>query len=69
MTEKKLSNLKLSEPKKIGYIYKCLGAAFWALKQNNYRMALQKIVMEVVLVGEKYFNKFNTSRAYIHCAY
>lgn len=41
-----ISKLKLSEHKKIGYIYKCLGSAFWALKQNNFRHALQIITME-----------------------
>ena len=34
-------------------MYKCLGAGFWALKQNNFRKALQKITMEVrALFGE-----------------
>ena len=48
MHKKKLSSLKLCEYKKIGYTYKCLGAGFWALKQDNFRDALQEIVMEVL---------------------
>lgn len=42
-----LKELKLDEERKIGYTYKCLGAGFWALKQNNFRQALQAITMEV----------------------
>ncbi|KAL3868580.1 hypothetical protein ACJMK2_041381 [Sinanodonta woodiana] len=40
-----LSDLKLDEENAIGYTYKCLGAGFWALKQNDFRQALQEIVM------------------------
>ncbi|XP_071082757.1 ADP-ribosyl-[dinitrogen reductase] glycohydrolase-like [Haliotis cracherodii] len=43
---KNIRNLRLSESGKIGYTYKCLGAGFWALKQKDFRKALQKIVME-----------------------
>jgi len=43
MFSEKLSPLKLDEHKKIGYTYKCLGAAFWAFKQNDFRAALEKI--------------------------
>ena len=51
-----IKDLKLDDTKKIGYVYKCLGAGFWALKQNNFRKALQKITMEVrVLFGESHF--------------
>ncbi|KAK3596757.1 hypothetical protein CHS0354_038756 [Potamilus streckersoni] len=40
-----LSKLKLDEEDAIGYTYKCLGAGFWALKQNDFQQALQEIVM------------------------
>ncbi|KAL5015329.1 hypothetical protein ScPMuIL_009599 [Solemya velum] len=38
--------LKLDEESKIGYTYKCMGAGFWALKQNNFRETIQNILME-----------------------
>ena len=41
-----LKKLKLSEQKKIGYTFKCLGAGFWVLQQNDFRLAMQKLVME-----------------------
>ena len=47
MFSEKLSPLKLDESKKIGYTYKCLGAAFWAFKQNDFRAALEKICFKV----------------------
>ncbi len=47
MYETKLDNLQLDEKDKIGYVYKCMGSGFWALKQNDFRTALQKLVMEV----------------------
>ena len=46
MFEKKLENLKIGES--IGYTLKCLGAGFWAFRQNDFREAIQKITMEVV---------------------
>ena len=49
MYAKKLTPLKLDEEKSIGYTYKCLGAAFWALKQNDFRKALEKICFKVIL--------------------
>ncbi|XP_071082434.1 uncharacterized protein YegU-like [Haliotis cracherodii] len=42
----KIQDLKLCELGKIGYTYKCLGCGFWALKQKDFRKALQTIVME-----------------------
>ncbi|XP_071082038.1 uncharacterized protein YegU-like [Haliotis cracherodii] len=42
----KIKNLHLDEHRKIGYTYKCLGCGFWALKQKDFRNALQTIVME-----------------------
>ncbi|XP_056005531.1 ADP-ribosyl-[dinitrogen reductase] glycohydrolase-like isoform X2 [Ostrea edulis] len=38
--------LKLAEAGKIGYTFKSLGSGFWALKQNDFRKAITKIVME-----------------------
>ncbi|CAH1782706.1 unnamed protein product [Owenia fusiformis] len=43
---KDLSALELDEAGKIGYTYKTLGAGFWALKQTNFRKAIQAITME-----------------------
>ncbi|XP_067683812.1 ADP-ribosyl-[dinitrogen reductase] glycohydrolase-like [Haliotis asinina] len=43
---KKIKDLELCEERKIGYTYKCLGCGFWALKQKDFRKALQTIVME-----------------------
>ncbi|KAH9488680.1 hypothetical protein Btru_042156 [Bulinus truncatus] len=42
----KLKKLQLAERGKIGYTYKCLGAGFWALRQNNFQKAIIKLVME-----------------------
>ncbi|XP_033745094.1 ADP-ribosylarginine hydrolase Tri1-like isoform X2 [Pecten maximus] len=42
----KLKDLKLDESQKIGYTYKSMGSAFWALKQTNFREAITEIVME-----------------------
>lgn len=39
-----LEELDLSEPHSIGYTYKCLGAGFWALKQENFRDTIEAIV-------------------------
>lgn len=39
-----LSNLKLCESNTIGYTFKCVGAGFWALKQTDFRYALEQIV-------------------------
>ena len=43
----KLKDLQLAEPGKIGYTYKSMGSGFWALKQDDFRKAIQKIAMEV----------------------
>ncbi|OWF39517.1 uncharacterized protein LOC110464941 isoform X2 [Mizuhopecten yessoensis] len=42
----KLKDLKLDEEGKIGYTYKTMGAGFWALKQENFRKTITKIIME-----------------------
>lgn len=46
MHVKKLRELKLGDPNSIGYTFKCMGAGFWSLKKDNFRTALQKIVLE-----------------------
>ncbi|XP_064632971.1 ADP-ribosylarginine hydrolase Tri1-like [Lineus longissimus] len=43
---KTLRALNLTEEKKIGYTFKCLGCGFWALRQRNFRQAIQAILME-----------------------
>ncbi|CAL1531811.1 unnamed protein product [Lymnaea stagnalis] len=42
----KLKKLQLTEPGKIGYTYKCLGAGFWALRQKDFKKAMIKLIME-----------------------
>lgn len=42
----KLKELDLSEHGKIGYTLKCMGCGFWALRQNDFRSALQELIME-----------------------
>ena len=51
MSCKKLKNLQLDEPNKIGYTYKSMGSGFWALKQDDFRKAIQKITMEARYKG------------------
>ncbi|KAK3596758.1 hypothetical protein CHS0354_038757 [Potamilus streckersoni] len=46
MTCKVLAELKLDDVDKMGYTFKCLGAGFWALKQDRFRSAIQKLTME-----------------------
>ncbi|CAC5424616.1 unnamed protein product [Mytilus coruscus] len=38
--------LKLDEADKIGYTYKSMGTGFWALKQDNVRKTITKIMMQ-----------------------
>lgn len=45
---KSLDDLHLDEGDKIGYTYKCMGAGFWALRQNDFRAALEAIAYEVL---------------------
>ena len=42
-----LKELDLDEPGKINYTYKALGAGFWALRQKDFRQAIQDIVLQV----------------------
>lgn len=41
-----LKELNLDEPGKINYTYKALGAGFWALRQKDFRQAIQDIVLQ-----------------------
>ncbi len=54
-----LADLKLSEHK-IGYTFKTMGAGFWALRQENFRAALQDILLEVPLQYNNHIH-FETS--------
>ncbi len=47
MFEEKLKSLSLDEEDKIGYVYKCMGSGFWALKQHDFRTAIQSLLLEV----------------------
>ena len=42
-----VDDLRLDDSDKIGYTYKCMGAGFWALRQNDFRAALEAIAYEV----------------------
>jgi hypothetical protein len=42
-----LKDLRLDEPGRSNFTYKALGAGFWALKQKDFRQAIQDIVHEV----------------------
>lgn len=42
-----LKDLRLDEPGRANYTYKALGAGFWALKQKDFRQAIQDVVLEV----------------------
>ena len=41
-----LRYLHLDERDKIGYTLKCMGAGFWALRQSDFRAALEEMVYE-----------------------
>jgi hypothetical protein len=45
-----IKQLKLDEPDKIGYTYKSMGTGFWALKQNDFRKTITKIMLQVCTV-------------------
>lgn len=47
-----LKQLKLDESGKIGYTFKTLGSGFWALKQNDFRKAITKIVLQVYILTD-----------------
>lgn len=46
MTCTKIKELQLDEKGKIGYTYKSMGSGFWALKQDDFRTAIQKVVFQ-----------------------
>ncbi|VDI46414.1 Hypothetical predicted protein [Mytilus galloprovincialis] len=57
---KKIKTLKLDEPLKIGYTYKSMGTGFWALKQDNFRKAITKVMLQDPLscvCGKSIFNQ------------
>ncbi|KAH3819253.1 uncharacterized protein LOC127832469 isoform X2 [Dreissena polymorpha] len=41
-----LKDLRLDDPGRPSYTYKALGSGFWALKQKDFRQAIQDIVLE-----------------------
>lgn len=43
-----LKDLELDASEQIGYTLKCLGAGFWAFRQEDFREAIEAITMEVV---------------------
>ena len=47
MFAESLAKLELDSPRAIGYTFKCMGAGFWAFRQNDFRKAIQAITMEV----------------------
>ncbi|CAH1265719.1 Hypp3232 [Branchiostoma lanceolatum] len=46
MDPRQLEELQLDAQGVIGYTYKTLGAGFWALRQNDFRKAIERITME-----------------------
>lgn len=60
-----LKELKLDDYSKIGYTYKTMGAGFWALKQKEFRPALQAIVMAV----SKHYVQYDLSISKSHKPY
>ncbi|WAR25846.1 hypothetical protein MAR_011550 [Mya arenaria] len=41
-----LKEMRLDDPAKASYTYKAVGAGFWALRQKDFRQAIQAIVLE-----------------------
>ena len=46
-----LKDLDLDEPGRISYTYKALGAGFWALRQKDFRQAIQAVVLQVFAIA------------------
>lgn len=42
-----ISDHELADDPKIGYTYKAMGAGFWALRQTDFRKAMETIILEV----------------------
>jgi hypothetical protein len=55
-----IKDLQLDEKGKIGYTYKSMGSAFWALKQDNFRKAIQKVVYQVRVLLSCRFSVYRT---------
>ncbi|GFO15635.1 adpribosylglycohydrolase superfamily protein [Plakobranchus ocellatus] len=49
MQASNLKDLKLGDVSNMSFTFKAVGAGFWALKQKDFRSAIQDIVMEVSL--------------------
>ena len=64
MSYKKIKELELCEAGKIGYTYKSMGSGFWALKQDNFRKAIEKIVMQVIHLNIYNLESMNLLRRY-----
>ena len=47
-----IKHLKLDESGKIGYTFKSLGCAFWALKQDDFRKAISTITLQVSVLKD-----------------
>ena len=47
MQASNLKDLKLGDVNNMSFTFKAVGAGFWALKQKDFRTAIQDIVMEV----------------------
>ena len=60
MTVTNIEDLKLDEKNKIGYTYKTLGAGFWALRQKNFRDAIEAVTREV------HYHSGGTYRGYLN---
>ena len=65
MNIKRLRDLKLDDPNSIGYTFKCMGSGFWALKKDDFRTALQKIVLAV----KCHFLFFSVYASIVACIY
>ena len=44
-----VEDLKLNEKKTEGYVFTALSAGFWALRQDDFRKAIQDIIMQVII--------------------
>jgi len=56
-----LKDLRLDEAGRTNFTYKALGAGFWALKQKDFRQAVQDIVLEVGQFTPRIFSPFKWS--------
>lgn len=63
MYPERLKYLQLNDPGMASYTYKALGAGFWALRQKDFRQALEEIVLEV---SDTYMTIGNCIKVDIH---